>query len=313
MTSNEIPDTAATGQGVDAQGGIVVGLDGTPDVSSALRWAEAHTDLFGVIRPVLAWHYPAYVWLPQPLGPAAPPAATMQAAAESAARTCVEQLDPTQVVDPIVAESDAGPFLVEVSADAALLVVGARGLGLVRSFLLGSVGRYCADHTTVPLVIVPELGDALEPYGPGSRDIAVGIDGSEHAEDALRWAIENSRTDDVITAHIAWHYLGGLGYESYAIEAPVLENAAVDALTQTVKRVTSQSGVSADRIRQRVECGDPRSVLRSVASEADLLVVGQRGRTGLPHLLLGSTTTALTHRPVCPTAIIPSRSDPDGG
>ena len=295
---------------VETRSGIVVGLDGTPDASVALRWAVDHTDLFGRIRPVLAWHYPAYVWLPQPMGAGAPPADTMQAAAESAALACVEQVDPEVVEAPVVMEGDAGPALVEASADAAILVVGARGLGPVRSWVLGSVGRYCADHATVPLVIVPETDhEELASRTGQPREIVVGIDGSSHSEDALRWALLNSRPDDRITAHTAWHYLGGLGYESYAIEAPVLENAATETVTQTVARVCEDLGVDPDRVTTAVDCGDPRSVLRSVASEADLLVVGQRGRSGLPHFFLGSTTTSLVSRPVCPTVIVPPDSE----
>ena len=294
---------------VRTRSGIVVGLDGTPDASVALRWAVEHTDLFGRIRPVLAWHYPAYVWLPQPVGAGAPPADTMQAAAESAARACVEQVDPDLVEEPVVIEGDAGPALVDAAVDAAVLVVGARGLGPVRSWVLGSVGRYCADHSTVPLVIVPETDDEDPTAEPGRpREIAVGIDGSSHSEDALRWALNNSRPDDTIVAHTAWHYLGGLGYESYAIEAPVLENAATETLASTVARVTEELGVDPDRVVETVACGDPRSILRAVGAEADLLVVGQRGRSGLPHFFLGSTTTSLVNRPVCPTVIVP----PDG-
>jgi nucleotide-binding universal stress UspA family protein len=292
--------------------GMVVGLDGTPDASAALRWAIDHTDLFGRIRPVLAWHYPAYVWLPQPVGTGAPPAETMQAAAESAAEACIEKVDPDQIDPPIVSEGDAGPLLVEASQDSELLVVGARGLGYMKSWVLGSVGRYCADHTTVPLVIVPEPPDGEEPETRGPRQIAVGIDGSPHAEDALSWAIRYSRPGDTVTAHTAWHYLGGLGYESYAIEAPVLENAAIETLTRTVEKVAAELGVDPDTVKQAVDCGDPRNTLRAIGEEVDLLVVGQRGRTGVPHFLLGSTTTSLTHRPVCPTAIIPSPEGRDG-
>ena len=55
-----------------------------------------------------------------------------------------------------------------------------------------------------------------------------------------------------------------------------------------------------------VERGDPRAILRKLAYGADLVVVGARGRSGLPHLFLGSTASSLAHRPVCPTAIVPA-------
>jgi nucleotide-binding universal stress UspA family protein len=267
-----------------------------------------HIDLFGPIRPVLAWHYPVYLWMAWPGVAVTPPAKTMQDAAESTARACLEHVDADQRVEPVVAEGEAGPMLVEVARDAALLVVGARGLGPIRRWLLGSVGRYCADHTRVPLAIIPDSGfreewDAHSRSGP--RRVVVGIDGSNNSEAALRWALDNSRAGDVITAHTAWHHLGGLGYEGYVIEAGVLKSAAAETLTQTVERATADLSVDTNRVVRAIDCGDPRSILSSVAANADLLVVGQRGLTGLPHFLMGSTTTALVGHPVCPTVVVP--------
>jgi nucleotide-binding universal stress UspA family protein len=283
----------------------VVGADGTPAASAALRWAVGHTDLYGPIRPVLAWQYPVFVWLPQPVGSGVPPAETMQVAAEIATQACVEQIDPDQIVDPIIVEGDAGPVLVEAATHASLLVVGARGLGPVRGWLLGSVGRYCTDHTTIPLVIVPDRDEASNRDAHAPRRIAVGIDGSARSEDALRWAIRHSRPEDTITAHTVWNFLGRLGYETYTIEAPVLENAAIDTVSQTVTRITTELGVEPGRVLRTVDCGDPRTVLRSIGENADLLVVGSRGHSGLPHFFVGSTATSLIHNPVCPTVIVP--------
>ena len=286
--------------------GIVVGLDGTPAASAALRWAVDHTDLYGPIRPVLAWQYRPLAWMPQSAGSDAPPAETMQAAAASALHACVEQIDPDQINDPIVVEGEAGPVLVEAATHAALLVVGARGLGPVKGALSGSVGRYCADHTSVPLVIVADRDEVSENDSSAPRRIAVGIDGSARSAAALRWAIGHSRPGDTITAHTAWQYLGGLGYEAYSVDASVLENAAIDTVSQTVTRITTELGVEPDRVLRTVDCGDPRTVLRSIGEKTDLLVVGSRGRSGLAHLLIGSTATSLVHRPVCPTVIVPS-------
>ena len=56
-------------------------------------------------------------------------------------------------------------------------------------------------------------------------------------------------------------------------------------------------GEAGEKIDERIE---------DFSEAADLLVLGQRGRTGLPHFFLGSTTTALIHRPNCPTAVIPT-------
>jgi nucleotide-binding universal stress UspA family protein len=48
----------------------------------------------------------------------------------------------------------AGPVLVEASEGADMLVLGHRGLGAVRSAMLGSVGLHCVLHATCPVTVV---------------------------------------------------------------------------------------------------------------------------------------------------------------
>jgi nucleotide-binding universal stress UspA family protein len=44
--------------------------------------------------------------------------------------------------------------LLELSADAELIIVGRRGLGGFKSLLLGSVSHQVVQHATCPIVIV---------------------------------------------------------------------------------------------------------------------------------------------------------------
>ncbi len=55
----------------------------------------------------------------------------------------------------------------------------------------------------------------------------------------------------------------------------------------------------------RVIEGPAARVLVDVAQNADLLVVGSRGRGGFASLLLGSVSSQCAHHAPCPVAIVP--------
>jgi nucleotide-binding universal stress UspA family protein len=287
--------------------GAVVGIDGSPASIAALQWAAQRVDRFGPVRPVYVWDFPIAVWAPTPFSPGAvPPVEEMQKAATEAAATCVEDLESIPHAEPLVRRGDAGDVLVTEARDAAVLVIGTRGRGPVRANLLGSVGRHCADRTPVPLIIIPHTEP--EAIGPDHDRIVVGVDGSEHSADALRWAIGNAGPEDEITAITTWQTPidGPLVFGSARFDVRMLKAAARDTVNDACDKACAELWVDPDRVHREITEGDPRWVLMSREEVADLLVLGQRGRSGLPHFFLGSTTTALIHRPRCPIAVIPA-------
>lgn len=300
--------------------GMIVGVDGTQASQAAIDWALAHTDVFGPVRPLYAWDYPIMASAGTPFGYAAiPPTQEMQDAAERAAREFVASLDGVDA-EVVTVKGDPGVALCAAASDAAALIVGTRDHGAILANLLGSVGRYCADHSPVPLVIVPRQHDphddatpSPQPVSPHPvRTVVVGIDGSDAAYDALLWAA-HSFPDAKIAAITAWQtpldapvLFGGDRFDlaSFRSHAKALVNEAAD-------KAAAELGWEADRIERRIAEGDPRWVLLAAHDEADLLVVGRRGRSGLKHLILGSTTTSLIHHPRGAIAVVPATTDDD--
>jgi len=284
--------------------GVVVGIDGSAGSDSALEWAVARADLVGPIRPVYAWEYPAAVWLPAPFAATAvPPAIEMQAAAEEAALSCEVILADVEHDPPVVRRGAASTVLLDESADARLLVLGTRGHGPIVDALLGSVGRRCADKTSIPLVIVPHL--ETQPVPPLAERIVVGVDGSPHSDAALRWAIEIAGESDEIIAVSSWTTPIPIGIDVPRFDVAALRAEAQRTVDIAVEQACADTGVAPDRVIPHVAEGDPRWIFKEMEEEAGLLVLGSRGHTGFSHLVLGSTTTSLIHSPSCAVAVVP--------
>jgi nucleotide-binding universal stress UspA family protein len=130
------------------------------------------------------------------------------------------------------------------------------------------------------------------------RTIAVAVDGSPNARDALDWAITlgTALSADVIAVH-ARGLLEHLGVPAEEVEAHFRGQwtAPLDAL--------------GPRGRRRIEDGDPVTVLRHVANEesVDLIVVGTRGLGNHPGSVLGSTSHQMAEDSRCPVLIVPPR------
>ena len=152
--------------------------------------------------------------------------------------------------------------------------------------------------------------------------IVVGIDGSKESQDALRWAIDEARLrgTDVHALHV-WEFpLNLVGAQPFFGEPVVTEPLAeADELRtwaeQLLEHVVHEAteGAGDVRVEQDVTEGHPSDVLVRAAEDAELLVVGSRGRGGFAGLLLGSVSQACAHHAHCPVVIIRRHGVANGG
>jgi len=138
---------------------IVIGVDGSQAAKEALRYGLHEASIRGTrVRAVHAWMYSSAVPSTGP-GMIAPVDVTpFRARAEELLRTTVEAVagDRAERIERVVVESPAGPGIIANAHDAELIVVGHRGLGAVRSIVLGSVSGYVVQHATCPVLVVPD-------------------------------------------------------------------------------------------------------------------------------------------------------------
>jgi len=143
---------------------VVVGIDGSDNADAAFAFAVDEARLRGAtLRIVAVWEVPAtfygggggYGGGFEPVDVQVYDGVRGQAqkAAEELVASARARADGVEC-DPVVEEGDAASVLVEQAEGAALLVVGSRGLGGFKSFLLGSVSQKVLHHAPCPVVIV---------------------------------------------------------------------------------------------------------------------------------------------------------------
>ena len=142
---------------------------------------------------------------------------------------------------------------------------------------------------------------------PGS--IVVAVDGSEHAERALRWAAEQAKLEHGRLTVLSVAEWGRLRDSSF------LAGVTLGDLEQSARSVAEDAAALARRLSPDVAVeatgllGDPRQVLVEVSTDAHQLVMGSRGRGPLQSLLLGSVSSAVVKQARCPVVVC--RSDPE--
>ena len=166
---------------------VVVGFDGSPSSASALDAAATEAVRLGVgLRIVHAYVWPIFYAslanVPYEPSEWEPPASVRDELATTAARLAARH--PGLDVTSRVMAGPGGSVLVRESADAALVVLGGRGIGGVAGLLAGSVAPHVAAHAHCPVMVV-RVGHT--PPGCCGR-VVVGVDGSPSSRAALRFA-----------------------------------------------------------------------------------------------------------------------------
>lgn len=158
-------------------------------------------------------------------------------------------------------------------------------------------------------VKLPQAGNSYERGGGEVSTIVVGVDSSEGAKEALRFALEEARLRDAtVRAVHVWQYVPvGAGYveagfQVAEIDPAQLQSAAEAMLAASVAAVAGEDG--GREVEQRVVQGAPAAALVEEARDADLVVVGSRGLGGFRGLLLGSVSHQVAQHATCPVVIV---------
>jgi len=138
--------------------------------------------------------------------------------------------------------------------------------------------------------------------------IVVGVDGSAHARQALRFALAEAALRGarvVVVGSWAVPPLAATGVgmiPAFDLLRTELADSASEVLSRELAEVAdAAAGVE---VEQHLAQGDAAGVLVEAAAGAELLVVGSRGRGGVTGTLLGSVSRACLHHAPCPVAVV---------
>jgi nucleotide-binding universal stress UspA family protein len=138
------------------------------------------------------------------------------------------------------------------------------------------------------------------------KTIVVGVDGSPPSRTALTWAAAEAADHgaDLVVLTVWEHTLlppmGSGGVPPSPVPDPG-QRATEDLLTVIKAELGEDPPVV---VQPRVKEGNPAEVLIKQSADADLLVVGTRGRGGFKGLLLGSVSQHVAAHAKCPVTVV---------
>ena len=134
--------------------------------------------------------------------------------------------------------------------------------------------------------------------------IVVGVDGSEGSDAALDWALHEA---DLCAGTI--RLVHGWAFVASTMDPSGIALAECEKAGEQILRDAAAYAAKAYpkvAVTTDLRATSPAEALIDASHEADLLVVGTRGRGGFAGLLLGSVSQQVVHYATSPVAVIPT-------
>lgn len=136
------------------------------------------------------------------------------------------------------------------------------------------------------------------------KTIVVALDGSEDGDRALEMArgIASEQGSRMVVVHVT-EFVGGKG----GVYPMAVDEQDIKAKIEAQVEKLRADGLEAEMVSRSVFPGGPGQVIAEAADsvDADLIVVGGRGRAPIGDLLVGSVPTRLLHIAHRPVLVVP--------
>ncbi len=198
---------------------------------------------------------------------------------------------------------------VEKELDAELLVIGSRGLTAFRHLVMGGNAEEAIRRSSCPVLIV-HPDDA--PPADGPREVLVGTDFSEDADQALRVALgvlgTKAKVARITLLHsleipTEWTFMVGVEVPPPSLREKL--NRQIQDRLEERAAVLRGEGVNVE-IAQALGNPEEAIVAKAQQSEADLIVLGTHGHGTIERLLtlMGSTAVRTVQHAPCPVLVV---------
>ena len=298
---------------------ILVAYDASPTAQEACRlidhaaWPDGSTvDVLTCFEP----NVPNTLWAigaVDPNGSQDAYDAEREAARDTAREGAQLIRRPELAVTARIAEGRTATAILDVAAElhADLLVAGTRGLGPLRSSILGSVSSELVENATCPVLVV---------RGPAVGRVLLAYDDSGPARHAVRllagWPMFQHCPVRVVTVAPRSHRPGEADLLVPAVVPPVGDGS--DDLRATAAEIASRAvdplraaGLEVD-VDVRVDHAAHAIVCAASEWHADLIVTGRSGHGLVNRLLIGSVARNVLHHAPCSVLVVHAPAKVEG-
>lgn len=230
-------------------------------------------------------------------------------------------------VETIQSVGTPGRLICELAQDLNVdaIVMGRRGHSGLSEFLLGSVSNYVLHHAPCAVLLVQ--GEKIKEAKMMFSKILVALDYSDSSRSVFEQALVLAQATgaELMLLHVLCsfdndypnissfpeintlpHDLYEEAMQRYAQQWQEFERHNL-AIIQALAHKAEDAGFKVDYTQY---LGDPATTICSVAKtwQADLVIVGRRGRKGLSELLLGSVSNYIIHHAGCSVLVVQGES-----
>jgi len=209
-------------------------------------------------------------------------------------------------VQTLVTEGDPRVEIVRAAEEMPtdMIALGARGLGRLKGFLIGSTSLAAARYAPCPVAIVRGRPRPV-------RHALIAVDGSDGARAALRFLslFDLLRDARVSLLHVL-QQPKVFGHRRSIASLPDQATGEFSKQRADAERILEDAIAVLGTLKSPVERllvgGDPARQIVSTARSrrVDLVVLGARGLRTIGRLLLGSVSETVLHHVSCPVVIV---------